>query len=249
MTETPGARALRALADAVHDARPRQPGDIDDPGIPVAATVVVLRDRPGGPEVLVIERPDRGSFAGAWVFPGGKVEPEDAVSGDTEVDTARRAGVRETREEVGLDLDAGSLTTISRWDPPPGLPLRIRTWFFATRAPEAELVLAPDEVVAARWVRPEALLERHARGDVTLYPPTWVTLHSLCGQPEVDAVLAAARLRGVEQFESIVRHTPDGPLFLWQDDAEYAQETASEDASSRHRLLTGTLPWTYTRTP
>ncbi|HEX5858760.1 MAG TPA: NUDIX domain-containing protein, partial [Microbacterium sp.] len=71
-------RALRALADAAGDARPRVPGDLGDPGIPVAATVILARDGADGLEVLLIERPDRGSFAGAWVFPGGKLDPGDA---------------------------------------------------------------------------------------------------------------------------------------------------------------------------
>ena len=69
-----------------------------------AATVVLLRDGERGVEVLLAERPrDRGSFAGAWVFPGGAVDEADAAGGsvDTE-DAARRAAVRETREEIGL---------------------------------------------------------------------------------------------------------------------------------------------------
>ena len=73
---------MRALADAVGESRPRVPGDGADPGIPVAATVIVLREGATGPEVLMIERPDRGSFAGAWVFPGGKVEPADRLADD-----------------------------------------------------------------------------------------------------------------------------------------------------------------------
>ena len=68
---TPSDRALRAVADSVTSSRPRVPGDATDPSIPVAATVVLLRDATRGVEVLMIERPDRGSFAGAWVFPGG----------------------------------------------------------------------------------------------------------------------------------------------------------------------------------
>jgi 8-oxo-dGTP pyrophosphatase MutT (NUDIX family) len=44
-----------------------------------AATVVVLRDAPTGPEVLMVRRDERaGDFAGASVFPGGVVEASDA---------------------------------------------------------------------------------------------------------------------------------------------------------------------------
>ena len=108
MPEIPSSadRAVRALADAVGDSRPRLPSDGTDPAIPVAATVVIVRDGSAGPEVLMIERPDRGSFAGAWVFPGGKLDPADAGDEDeTEEQVARRAGVRETWEETGLHVE------------------------------------------------------------------------------------------------------------------------------------------------
>jgi 8-oxo-dGTP pyrophosphatase MutT (NUDIX family) len=44
-----------------------------------AATVVLLRDRAaGGPEILLIQRHRASKFAaGDYVFPGGKVEPDD----------------------------------------------------------------------------------------------------------------------------------------------------------------------------
>lgn len=242
------------------DSPARVPEDADDPHIPVAATVVVLRDAPAGVELLMMERPDRGSFAGAWVFPGGKIEPVDASAPDEpESEVARRAGARETFEEVGLQLDPDAFATLSRWDPPPGAPLRIRTWFFAVVADAGELVLSEHEAVSAQWVRPEDVLARHARGELTLYPPTWVTLHSLTGRPDTAAALAAVRLRGVEYFDTVVRRADGGPLFLWAGDAEYAgaaedaaagqDAAAAEDAaSSRHRLETASLPWRYTRT-
>ncbi|WP_243076905.1 NUDIX hydrolase [Microbacterium sp. SS28] len=240
-------RALRALGDAIGESRPRLPGDGTDPGIPVAATVILLRDGAEGPEALLIERPDRGSFAGAWVFPGGKLEPADRGSEDeAEEDAARRAGVRETWEEAGLRLDPDALLTVSVWDPPPGLALRIRTWFFAGRGAEDELILSEHEAVAAEWVRPETLLERHARGEATLYPPTWVTLHALSGQPDVEALLGALRLAGFRRFETIARKTDAGPMLLWQEDAEY-DEAGGAASATRHRLELGALPWVYTR--
>src|SRR5215211_7270769 len=46
-----------------------------------AATIVVLRDGAGGIEVLLSRRAERGDHnSGAWVFPGGIVEPGDALA-------------------------------------------------------------------------------------------------------------------------------------------------------------------------
>lgn len=49
-----------------------------------AATVVLLRDGVHGVEVLLLARPaDRGSFAGAWAFPGGRVDAGDFETAGT----------------------------------------------------------------------------------------------------------------------------------------------------------------------
>jgi 8-oxo-dGTP pyrophosphatase MutT (NUDIX family) len=66
-----------------------------------AAVAVVLRERAGLPEVLLIERARRAGdpWSGHMAFPGGRVE-----RGDSHL---REAAERETLEEVGIDL-AGS---------------------------------------------------------------------------------------------------------------------------------------------
>ena len=196
----------------------------------------------------MIERPDRGSFAGAWVFPGGKREPADG-EGDEEA-VARNAAVRETREETGLELDGAGLLTLSCWDPPPGLPLRIRTWFYLSADPGGEPTFAPDEVLTGQWVRPADMLERHARGGVTLYPPTWVTLHELADQPDAAALFALVRVSGRRRYETVSRRGSGGPLLLWHGDAEYDGPDlgSAGAAASRHRLDLAALPWVYTRT-
>lgn len=244
---SPADRAFRALADSFADSRPRRSGDGTDRDVPVAATVVIVRDAASGPEVLMIERPDRGSFAGAWVFPGGKLEPADGDAAD-EIAAARQAGARETWEETGLLLDADALVPLSCWDPPPGIALRIRTWFFLAGDPGGAQTLAPAEVTAAEWVRPGEMLARHARAEVTLYPPTWVTLLGLADQPDAAAMAATARIGGVHRFETVAARGDDGPMLLWHGDAAYDDDAAAGDAASRHRLELGTLPWVYTRT-
>lgn len=202
--------------------------DLDD--LPVAGTVVLLRpgspadDSPAGLEVLLMRRPGRGSFADAWVFPGGKVEERDRRPGDDEVDRARRAGIRETEEEVGLVVD--DAVVLSRWQPPAEAPVRIRTWFFLAEAPDGELRLSADEVVDARWVSPAQALARHATGEWTLFPPTWMTLHQLIGAESVDAAFAMAG--AVREFSTRVLAGEGGAVFAWDD----------------LRLDTTTLPWT-----
>jgi 8-oxo-dGTP pyrophosphatase MutT (NUDIX family) len=239
---------MRAMADAAGDVRPRRPEDATDASIPVAATVIIVRDGAGGPEVLLLERPDRGSFAGAWVFPGGKLDDADRwAAGESEEDIARRAGVRETLEETGLVLDPGALVTMSCWDPPPGMALRIRTWFFAAADPGGTLALSADEVVDSEWLRPRDALARHGRGELTLYPPTWVTLHGLADQPDAGTLLAALRLGGIRHFLTVARRGPTGPMLLWQEDAEYEADAGALASASRHRLEVGALPWIYTR--
>lgn len=259
--DAPSDRLRDVLADAAGTSRPRRAEDATDPEVPVAGTAVLLRDGAGeggaAIEVLLLERPDRGSFAGAWVFPGGRLEPVDVVdpaaaesdpAGGEEA-AARRAAARETREETGLDLEPGALVPVSCWDPPPGLALRIRTWFFAAVAPPGEVVPAPAEVERTAWLTPAAALERHGRGELVLYPPTWVTLHHLSGLTAAGGRAAGAvealRMSGLRRFETVARRGDSGPLLLWQEDAEYA--AAGATGSARHRLEIGRPPWLYSR--
>ncbi|WP_438353464.1 NUDIX hydrolase [Microbacterium sp. CJ88] len=218
------------------------------PDLPVAATVILVRDSAEGPEVLLIERPDRGSFPGAWVFPGGKVEESDAAGltpDASESDIARAAGVRETREETGLIVDGADLVLLSRWEPPEDVPVRIRTWFLVGRAPAGEITLQPAEAVSSQWIRPADALDAHGRGELVLYPPTWVTLSGLADPLDADGLLAAARLGGIAIFATRLRRTDTGSLLLWSGDTDYDPETTAPQA--RHRLDTTALPWVYTR--
>lgn len=90
-----------------------------DPAI-AAATVVVLRDAPGGWELLLLERHAKTAFAGgAMVFPGGRVDPGDAAvaaepapagfAGLDPTDAAARiAAAREAFEEADVLLGSGA---------------------------------------------------------------------------------------------------------------------------------------------
>lgn len=226
-----------------------------------AATVVLLRDGERGLEVLLVERPrDRGSFAGAWVFPGGAVDEVDAAGGPIgSEDAARRAAVRETREEIGLELDRYDLVPFSHWTPPPNsTQKRLSTTFFAVRVPDGEIRADPDEVMAVEWIRPVDAIDRHSAGSMSLWPPTWVTLHGLKDAASVDQALATLRSGDVRPYVS--RLSDDGSTLLLQEDDEYEAERerqerhpavpgdAPDAEGNRHRLLMDRLPWVYVNT-
>lgn len=212
-----------------------------------AATVVLLRDAAAGVEVLLGERPsDRGSFAGAWVFPGGAVDEADAAGDPIDSEpAARRAAVRETLEEVGLRVEPHELVGFALWSPPEGVPKRMRTRFFAARAPEGDPELAADELVAAEWLRAEEALERHAASEMTLFPPTWVTLHGLLGAASVDAALASLRATGEREYTG--RFGEGRRVLFWREDVAFADDAAASADGPRHRLVMERLPWVYER--
>lgn len=74
---------------------------MSDEAIP-AATLIVVRDRASGPELLMVERAEGMAFAaGALVFPGGRIDKSDT---DLGIDAALVAAVRETVEETAIPI-------------------------------------------------------------------------------------------------------------------------------------------------
>ena len=98
---------------------------------------MLLRESDGRIEVLMLRRNRQlKAFAGAWVFPGGRVDEGDAPEQD-EITRAKAAAIRETQEEAGLDISGSSMETLSCWIPPVQEKRRFSTWFFVVRAPDA----------------------------------------------------------------------------------------------------------------
>ena len=169
----------------------------DEPTKPrPAASLILLRDRPEGPEVLLVERnPEQRFMGGAWVFPGG------AVDGETEAPDA--AAARELEEEAAIRLPPGTpVESFSRWITPAQVKVRFDTWFFVAAAPDgAEPKPDGSECTDARWIRPQEALDAHARDELMLVFPTIKHLEDLTGFGSVDAALDAARARRVMPVE------------------------------------------------
>ena len=213
-----------------------------------AATVIPIRDSDAGIEVLMLRRNSKIAFGGMWVFPGGRVDPEDGSTSSEEAEqaTARRAAVREAQEEAGLELPLDTLIAYSHWTPPPITPRRFLTWFFLAPAPQGEIVIDGGEIHEHAWLRPEAALAKRDAGEIEIAPPTWVTLNELCGHGTIAQALESTRSREPERFETRIAMEPDGPTAIWHGDSGWPQGDANLPGP-RHRLRMHGTQWTYER--
>jgi len=182
--------------------------------------VIVLR-RGGkhaerGLQVLLVRRnPEARFMPGVWVFPGGAVDPAD---GDGE-SAHRTAAVRELAEEAGIQLGADELLAYSRWITPKAVPIRFDTRFYLALAP-AHSPPRPDgsETVDAGWFQPQAAVDSHHAGELSLVFPTIKHLESLIGYGNAAEALEAARRREVRPVEpEIVGEGDDRRIVLPND--------------------------------
>ncbi len=234
-------RRYRARTDAGGSADP-------SPLIP-AATVVLLRDGSDGLEVLMVQRSEELSFAGGmWVFPGGRVDPGDLDPGDgDELAAARRAAAREAAEETDLSVDPTGLVELSHWTPPPESPKRFGTWFFVGEAPTADITVDGGEILAHQWTTPRRARERCDHGQISLAPPTWITLEQL--EPYADATQALAGIASAPTERFTTRIVIEGETVLALYHGDHAYETGTSGGHGPlHRLTMGAHPWRYERT-
>lgn len=213
-----------------------------------SATVVVVRDA-GDLEVLLLER-TRGR--GLWVFPGGKIDAEDGPLEGPGVweASARRAAVREAREEAALALAADELLPISRWITPEVAPKRFDTLFFLARV-GSDVEVRPDgsEMRSHRWWRPADALEAHHRDEIQLAPPTFVTVSWLLGHAHSDETLR--RLGGAAPITfrpHICKAGSGQTCILYPGDAGY-EAHEPQRPGARHRLWMVSDGWRYERSP
>jgi 8-oxo-dGTP pyrophosphatase MutT (NUDIX family) len=208
-----------------------------------AATVVVLRDSPRGPEVLMVRRTRGASFmADAWVFPGGRVDSNDGSNDDA----FANAAVRELREEAGIALEPATLVPLARWITPSVEPKRFDAHFFVAALPANAGEARHDgaETVDTQWATPRELLERHARGELKLPPPTVCNLEDLAPHATVEDALAWARARPFTAIQPKLISVAGEVTIVLPWDLEYptlpgegiAIDRAHPVASSRSRL-------------
>jgi 8-oxo-dGTP pyrophosphatase MutT (NUDIX family) len=173
-------------------------GEVTPPRL--AASVIVVRGGGDGLEVLLVQRNPASRFmGGAWVFPGGAVDPGDG-EGDAGV---RAAAIREVAEEAGVTLPAAdALVPYSRWITPAVVKIRFDTWFFVAHAPlDAAPEVDGSECVDWRWHTPQDALAAYAAERLMLVFPTIKHLEQLGTFASASELVAHAQSREVVPVE------------------------------------------------
>ena len=214
-----------------------------------AATVVLLNEKDGDIDVLLLHRNKSLSFfGGTWVFPGGRVEQRDYINASTTrfIDVARVAAVREVMEETGVDIQSNDLTPLSLWTTPEGMSKRFKTWFFYTIVRSREVFVDNKEITGYQWMSPKKALEAHECNQLPLSPPTYVTLNMLYSHKSANQLYHGNRSLPPLIFTPKPLQIEGGICFLYEGDAGYEDKDMNR-SGSRHRLWAVEGRWRYER--
>ena len=153
---------LARVAAGLHRLTARAEEDVPDAR--KAAVAVVLRDGDLGVELLFIRRAEhpRDPWSGQMGLPGGRVDPDDA--------SPLATALRETREEIGLDLASlgrplGRLSEVRTHLPLGSVPHSVVPFAFAVDGDPH--LSRNEEVQEALWVPLSFLLDRGNRSAFT----------------------------------------------------------------------------------
>ncbi len=158
-THAPTVAEISAALERTHDSRGPVP-----PEPTAAAVAAVLRNGGDGTQVLMIHRAEQPGdpWSGQMGLPGGRAEPGDADPCAT--------AIRETREELALDLDRearplGRLETLRTHLRAGSGPLTVTPYVFSI---EGEPELVPNyEVQKVLWVPLAFFLDPANRSSLT----------------------------------------------------------------------------------
>ena len=188
---------IESFRTALGEFKPRLLADED--GQTRAAVAAVLRPGEEGPELLFIHRAEHPDdpWSGHMAFPGGRVDPGD-------VDPLA-AALRETREEVGLDLETvgeefGRLSDMAAIGRGRLMSMVITPFVFAL---ESSPGLVPNhEVAEVVWV-PVGFIADHANRETMPYRRDGLSLELPCYRYR-DHLIWGMTLGMVDELLSLV---------------------------------------------
>jgi len=233
---------------------------MNDQAIIPAATILLVRDGPTGLEVFMVVRHHQIDFAsGALVFPGGKVDANDAsvtdlcdgVDGLDDGEIAMQVGaVREAFEECGVLLARDSEGAVIRGDRLASLQedrAKLNSGDLSLRAflERESLRLACDLLVPfAHWITPEMMPKRF---DTKFYlvdaPNDQLLGHD--GYESVDSIWISP-VKALEGNQDGT-YTIIFPTRLNVEMLAESSSVAEAVEASRHRAIKTVLPWTEQR--
>lgn len=205
-----------------------------------ASTVVVVRPAVTAPfEVLLVRRNDRVAFmAGAYVFPGGRVDEADRTvrlaahfmnepPRFADLSTAeelpfRVAAARELTEEAAVTVGVDDLVPVAHWVTPEVEARRYDTRFFLTLMPEGQEARHDEgETTELVWETPRDATARCRRGEIMLPPPTWTTLRQLERHATLADVLSWARQTPIVRIQPGFVSGPEGKVLTLPGDPSF----------------------------
>jgi 8-oxo-dGTP pyrophosphatase MutT (NUDIX family) len=185
------------------------------------------------PQILIVQRSaDLAFAAGAYVFPGGRVDPEDGIAGpihhpqlNLQEAAARIAALRETREETGITLDiaATDLVPFARWLPKHEVVTRRfdTRFYLATTSERTEPVADGEETSHAFWATAQEVLDRCSAGNGRAIFPTRRLLERLARFDSFEAARYEAQRLPQRTISPWIEQREGGDWLCIPEDAGY----------------------------
>ncbi|MFE9954773.1 NUDIX hydrolase [Micromonospora sp. NPDC005299] len=137
---------------------------------------------------VLLAGPDGATVVGDVSGDGWEAARQDLV--------ARRTGFADLLAGKGLTLRSDLLLPWSRWITPEFEPRRFDTYFFVALLPEGQRTRdVSGEADHTLWLRPADALARAEAGELTMLPPTLVTLAEVAAAGPLAEVAGAAAKR------------------------------------------------------
>ena len=203
-----------------------------------AATIMLGRDYQGTLEVLLLKRNKALAFAGGlWVFPGGKIEPNEIATSATDLEAAKIAAVRETKEEANIEIDKTGLIFYRHWTTPAYEPRRFSTWFFfgGIQDISKEVIIDDSEIKEHQWIPPQLALDRFKLGNLAMLPPTFISLQLIRNCQSVADAQTKLRQEKPIHILPVVDAKDGNYIIMYKGDAGYNSGNAGAPGP-RHRL-------------
>lgn len=204
-----------------------------------AATIMLAREKDKELEVLLLKRNKALAFAaGLWVFPGGKIEPEEKEQGADDLAAAKLAAVRETMEEANIAIGTEKLLFFSHWTTPEIEPRRYATWFFFgdVTGQNLEVKVDDSEIKKHLWINPQQALDKVKIGDLAMMPPTYISLQLI----RKCTTIAQAKAKLTEEnpiyILPVLRLIDRKMICIYKGDAGYTTGDPNT-IGPRHRLI------------